>query len=571
MNRAISPTFVRACLCGAASLIVPEASAQVIFTSNLRSPIDGIERITNTRWLGSQFSTDGRTYLLGDVLLRLQRNVPGTLEAAIYSDAGGRPGQLIAVLTQNGQIAAFPNDVVFRSRDGGTTQFQSTQGRITMSGSFSAPDGVEVADFPAGEFVAFGDRPSGLILSPNTTYWVVTRALSGEFASAYTDRETGQGIGYSPVWAQSNNAGGSWLTQGTSPLFLQASGDPTVALVELRTDLEAIQSTVFSALPMALAQRELVFSAVAETTRDINARLFRLRTGQDVERGWELFAAGKFGAVDMEAIQFTTGFQSDSVAATVGAEYHFNQYVTFGAAVTAFESDASLGRGVGDVKLSGPALAAYISLVRAGFYADFLYSFTMLDHEMRRDTLFGETAHAAPNSETHTLELNIGHVFEVNGFVMGPLAGLTYSTGDLDSYVESGAGTKNVAVGGQGFDSLVSRLGWHVSRPFQWGGVEVIPQIHLAWRHEFLNDADLVTAELLQSPFMIGGGDTFQRVGQFNAASWTEAPTQDALEVGAAVAVQVSERARVILQYQASIFQEDGVAHGVSLTGSFNF
>jgi outer membrane autotransporter protein len=373
------------------------------------------------------------------------------------------------------------------------------------------------------------------------------------------------------VWAQSANAGGSWQTQATSPLFLGVTGDPTVVIVELRTDVEAIQSAVFSGLPTALAQREIVFSAVAVSTRDVNERLFRLRSGADVQRGWEVFVTGRYGAADMDAILPTTGFRADTWAGTVGVEYHDARHLTVGAAFTLMESENSLGIGVGDVDLSGHALAAYVSYTHRGFYADLLYQYAKFDHEIARNTLFGETARAEPESDAHTFELNVGYNIETKGFVTGPFAGLTYTTGDLDGYTETGGGTKNVHVAGQSFESLVSRIGWQISKTFDAGRVKITPQARIAWRHEFMNESEAVDIGLVQSPFAIGDGRTFTPVGRFDASSNTEAPGADALEIGVGVALRFSDRMTLILDYEARVFQGDGVLHSVSLTGGVRF
>jgi outer membrane autotransporter protein len=546
-----------------------DCAAETIF-GNLDRPADGLEKFTRTRWLGSMFSTDGRTYLLTDITLRLQRNIPGIVSVAVFSDAGGRPGKMIGMLDAKGQITGVVGDVLFQTR-AGTTSFETTVSEVSLSGVFSAPKGVKISGVPGGEFTASGSQPSGLTLAPDSNYWVVMKTEAGEYASAYTDSETGDGVGYSPVWAVSGNAGGSWQSRSTSPLFLEVLGDPTRVIIELRTDEEAIQSAVFSGLPMALAQREILFSAVAETTRDVNARLYRQRIGADVQRGWEFFTGGRYGANDTDSMFNTVGFQSDIWSGTVGAEYHFDQRFTLGAAFTHLTSDHSLGSGVGDVELDGVALTAYAAFAAAGFYADVLYSFGSFEHGIRRDTLFGDTALAEPDSETHTLELNVGYNLETAGFVTGPFGSLTYVTGDLDGYTEHGAGTKNVHVEQQDFESLVMRIGWQGSREISIGSVKVIPQLRMAWRHEFMDESEAVDTGLEQSPFQIGNGRRFERVGRFDVASNTEQPTADALEIGFAVGIVISERMLLVLDYETRLFQGDSAGHAVSLTGRIKF
>lgn len=555
----------------ALSLLLPQVCPAEIITNNLDKPVDGIEKVTKTRWLGSRFTTDDKTYLLTDITLKLQRNIPGTFEAAIFSDANGRPGQLIGKLDSKGIISAFPSNVVFEAGEGQTTSFSTTVEDVQLSGAFSAPKGVKITDLPGGSFTATGSQPSGMTLAPNTTYWIVMSSTSGEFASAYTDSEQGSGPGYSSTWAQSANSGGSWQTQATSPLFLGVTGDPSRVIVELRTDFEAIQSTVFSGLPMALAQRDIVLSAVAVTSRDVNERLFRLRTGEDVHKGWEFFVTGRYGAADNDSVIPATGFQADTWAGSIGAEYHDARHLTVGAAFTLMESNNSLGLGVGDVDLSGYALAAYVSYTHSGFYADLMYQFAKFDQEVARNTLFGQTARAEPESDAHTIELNVGYNIETRNFVTGPMVSLTYTTGAIDGYTETGADSKNLQVSGQSFESLVSRVGWQISKTFDLRGVKLTPQFRVAWRHEFMDSEELVSANLLLSPFQVGSGNDFTRVGSFGASSSTAALSADSLEIGFGVLLQMSDRLSLILDYEARVFQGDEVLHSVSLTGGVRF
>jgi outer membrane autotransporter protein len=235
------------------------------------------------------------------------------------------------------------------------------------------------------------------------------------------------------------------------------------------------------------------------------------------------------------------------------------------------ESDTSLGLGVGDVDLSGYALAAYVSYTHGGFYADLMYQFAAFDHDIARNTFFGETARAEPDSQTHTVALNVGYNLETHGVTTGPYAGLQYSNGDIDAYTEHGGGTKNVHVEQQGFDSLVLQLGWQISKTFQIHKVKVTPQVRLGWRHEFLDESDSVRVGLVESPFQIGDGRNFQRVGRFDAASNTRTPNADALELGVGVLLELSDRTRLVLDYEARVFQGDSVQHSVSLMGAVRF
>ncbi len=570
---------------GIAALLLGGVPARgVVLSNNLQQPIDGVEKVTTVRWLGSEFKTDDRVYVLDAVKLRLQQNLGGAVEASIYSDENGRPGKLIAVLGPSGAVGPTPTEVTFQGAGGSGGAGETFNDTVETALKFSRvplPPGVKISGLPSGDFSGAADsRPDGVALAPNTTYWIVTRARSGQFASAYTDQEVGNGPGYTPTWAHSENAGGTWNPEQLSPLFLGVEANPDVVFLELRTDIPAILSAVGSALPMAMVQREVALSAMRDVTRDVNARLFRQRTrshsaDREELRGpasrFEFFAQGDYGSTDRDTHFPASGFESDVFAGTAGLEFHLTPELTLGAAISYVESDNALGLGIGDVKLNGEAFTTYIAFAEKGFYADALYSFGVFEHDIRRDTLFGKIARAEPSSYTHTFELNAGFNMDAGKFITGPFSTLTYVTGDLDSYVENGGGTANVHVAGQNFDSLVSRVGWQVSRLLDFGKVKVTPQVRVSWMHEFLDGAETVSLGLEQSPFSIGSGNRFTRIGRFDASSNTRRPGTDALELGVAFGIQVCEHFSVIVDYEARLWQADSFAHSVSLTGSLKF
>jgi len=559
----------------------------VTLSSNLDKPPDGIEDITNSRWLASKFSTDDKTYLVNQITLRLQRNINGSLLAAIYTDDGGKPGKLVGILgTPGGTVGATLTDVVFKGGSSGTQTIQSNLNSAQSFDGIQLPAGINVSDFAGANISTSSVQPEGLALAPGTAYWVVTQAPTGEYASGYTDSELGSGSGFSSDWAHSENSGSTWTVLFLSPLFLGVDADPyqPVTLLEFRIDHEAIASSIFSGLPMAMAQREIVFSLAENATRDVNSRLFRLRSGERdepeeqgdisedaIKRRWEFFASAQYGANDTEVIVPMSGFQSDIYTETAGVEFRATKQLTFGAAISLLQSDNQLGVGVGDVNVSGTAISGYTSFVHKNFYVDALYNYGNYDHVMRRATLFGDTANAEPESRTHALQLNLGYNMKAGGFVTGPFASLDYVTADLDGYTETNGGTTNVNVHGQNFDSLVSEFGWQTSYTFDIGKVKITPQARLSWIHEFLNDSEDVTAGLNASPYSIGTGGVFVPVGSFSTTATTQQPGEDSMNVGVGVSVRCADRLTFFADYDVRFYQQDSMVQFVSLTGSVEF
>lgn len=589
-SRATRPRRSSILLAGIVAACFTASAPAVVLTSNLSLPQDGLEAVSTTRWLGSEFKTDG-SYLIDSITLRIQRNAPGTVQVSLYSDASGQPGQLLATLNTGDAIGGSASLVTFRNP---RTAGRTTDFTLELSGSeaaanrlgFSRRD-IERAFGKNRRVTVSGAQSSGLGLAPGTNYWVVTRALSGSFSLGYTDQETGEGPGYSPAWAQSNNAGVSWSRQETSPLFLEILANPSLLL----DDQEAIFSAVFSGLPMALAQREAVFTAVRNVTRDVNARLFRLRTDVELpdvaeaggkkavavepESRWEVYATASYGYADHETFLPAVGFETDTWAETIGAEFEVNEHFAIGAAFTYTQSNNATAMSVGDVDLEGEAITAYASWHDGGFYADALYSYAMFEHDIQRDTLFGNTASAEPNSRTHTLQLNLGYNIPVAGFVTGPYASIDWMIGELENYEEANgntlAGSARLRVPGQTFDSLISRIGWQISRTYAIESVKLTPQLRAAWAHEYRDELEFVDVQLATSPFKTLVGSDIVPVGRFTASAETQDPGSDVFEVGFTLGIQWDERFRMFVDYTAHLFQNHAFAHQVSLTGEVKF
>ena len=251
--------------------------------------------------------------------MRLLQTAGGRPEVALYTDAGGKPGQLVGLLQIAGRLGGVPGNVLFVAPMSAESFSGSGEALRSM---MDLPPGASVGDFD-GDFVASGTRPSGLALKDNSNYWLVVRSTSGEFAQVYTDQEKGAGLGFTPEWADSTTSGKQWTNHELSPLLYQVMAEVGVPIIEFRIDNEAIFSAIASGLPMALVQRETVFAATETATRDVNARLFRLRSGiaEPSPGKWEIFVAGNYSARENDTIGMTTGFDADVWTSTAGFEF----------------------------------------------------------------------------------------------------------------------------------------------------------------------------------------------------------------------------------------------------------
>jgi hypothetical protein len=392
-----------------------------------------------------------------------------------------------------------------------------------------------------------------------------------------------------------------------------AAADEEVQRAILLIDVAAINSVFFSAIPTALAQRELALGGSRTALRDFNGRLFRLRAGagqgaqssrtitesgdgveyhvvtvgegdgtpltagkaprvvygtvSEAARRWQAFTSFDYGSLDMDADRNFLGLRSDTYAESAGVEYAVNRHVVLGAGVAGLQSEADRGTDV-----EGVTLAAYASTIWRGFYADLLYGATILDHDIDRATGLGSTAHAKPGSVTHGVNFNVGHNLRLGGLITGPFAGIDYARAKIDGYTESGGGTAATRVSEQSTDSLITRVGWQASRPFarSWG--TITPQVRIGWERENLGSDDELGVSLLRSPYYLVTGSSVRSTGAgFDVRVSGQDRETDYLTVGAGVLAQIGPRFHVLLDYQGDLLDGGYTAHygKISLGWSF--
>jgi autotransporter-associated beta strand protein len=150
--------------------------------------------------------------------------------------------------------------------------------------------------------------------------------------------------------------------------------------------------------------------------------------------------------------------------------------------------------------------------------------------------------------------LEAGYAFGDPGrFEVEPLAALLYTHGAQEKFRERGAGSLDLEVARQDFDSLLSILGVRLRGNYPGGEVfRFLPFLRAAWQHEYLDVDHSVDARFTGAR----SGGAFTVVG-------AETPRDTAL-VGVGWDVGISDRSSFQVSYDARV-NADFVEHAVSL------
>jgi outer membrane autotransporter protein len=118
------------------------------------------------------------------------------------------------------------------------------------------------------------------------------------------------------------------------------------------------------------------------------------------------------------------------------------------------------------------ALSSLGSPLPGDFWADALYGYQNTDYDLKSGA-------GSSEADTHRLEFNTGLTFRQDQITHGPIGGVVWMDGDIDT---SGGGPS------ASVESFVTRLGYQASYHMDSAYGAVIPQVRATWEHEFEND-----------------------------------------------------------------------------------
>lgn len=259
--------------------------------------------------------------------------------------------------------------------------------------------------------------------------------------------------------------------------------------------------------------------------------------------GLSVWGRGYGSWTDADGDAEAAGYDQDTGGFAGGLDFAVDRNWTIGGAIGWSTSDVEFATLGDEADIDSFQFAAYGAYESGRYYGDAVVSFGFHDVTTTRlldlgfDTVI---ANAAYDADTFGIHGEFGAVFDGGRVDVTPFIALGYLSNSTDGFVESGAGDFGLLVADSDADSLASTLGLRFSGTWQAGGVRLVPNAEIAWRHEFLDERQGFTAAFIEDP-----STPFPIV--------SAALSRDSVLVGAGVGAQVSKNFVLFLDYNGAL------------------
>jgi autotransporter-associated beta strand protein len=217
--------------------------------------------------------------------------------------------------------------------------------------------------------------------------------------------------------------------------------------------------------------------------------------------GYFAAATGAFATVDGSADRL--GSFSQTGAATGGVDYAINDRQTVGLVVSQALADTDFSSNSGSARTTTSRVGVFHDYHNGGFFLNTAVSAGFSTYDTKRNISFlNQTASGETQGVSYGGQLSTGYDFKVGEYIMGPTASVAYDHAHINGFDETGSAA-DLRVGRQNADSLITKMGVHVSRPFIAKNIGWIPDVSLSASRQSFNP-NSITARLA------AGGDAFR-------------------------------------------------------------
>ena len=217
--------------------------------------------------------------------------------------------------------------------------------------------------------------------------------------------------------------------------------------------------------------------------------------------GYFASATGAFATVDGAADRL--GSFSQTGAATAGVDYALNETQSVGLVVSQALADTDFSSNSGSSRITTSRVGLFHDYHSGCFFLNTSVSAGFSSYDSKRKIAFlHQTARGETQGFSYGGQLATGYDLKLGDFLVGPTASVAYDHAQINGFDETGSAA-DLRVGRQNGQSLITKLGLHVSRPFVAQKISWIPDLSLSASRQSFNP-NSITARLA------AGGDAFR-------------------------------------------------------------
>ena len=179
------------------------------------------------------------------------------------------------------------------------------------------------------------------------------------------------------------------------------------------------------------------------------------------------------------------------------------------------------------------------------YYAETALGFGQTRFDLERSIDFlDRTALSKHDGQDYFIFMGTGHDWIIDRWTFGPTMGIEYIYFHEEGYEEHGADAADLKIDSRNSDSLLSLLGFHVTRSFQLEKSVLIAELRVRWDYDYLADSESVHCRLTEA------GPSFDISGRDAA--------KDSVLLGASLNVAFSKNITGYLDYDCMLQNSDG-------------
>jgi len=225
--------------------------------------------------------------------------------------------------------------------------------------------------------------------------------------------------------------------------------------------------------------------------------------GDDFSR-LSVYSNFSYGDGSKDQTRNEQGFEFDSTALTLGADYRFSDGLIGGMALGFGDSEVEMDNNAGESEGETLSFTFYTSMYQDNWYLDASLGYALHDYDNNRkvvDIGLGINQNLKSNTDGDSLSLSLGAGYnhQMGSWTADYVARLDSVAASIDGYSESG-GSLALDVGKQEVDSLQGVLGAQFSTAISSDSGVLVPSFGVELHQEFDDETRIVTASYRFDP-----------------------------------------------------------------------